>query len=203
MARCSFPNPCRRSSPGSAAAAAPNTPWPNGLTPSIAGKESRPAAAEPGDRPGFPGCRRRPGAIPRIAKEPIPIGEQNMTLPAAPRNLPCPFGFCSFGGHSIEPQPTAQGFSPAARCPVAGQWYSYSDDGAAWLRMDPVEQRQPRFPLSRNRNRSHPEAQPEQTDRLPINSRRRNRSPQSPPGAETAGYSPPRELSTRPAAQHN
>ena len=70
-----------------------------------------------------------------------------MTLPAAPKNLPRPFGFCSFGGHPIEPQTTAQGFSSAARCPVAGQWYSYSPDGAAWLRMDPVEQRQPRFLL--------------------------------------------------------
>ena len=70
-----------------------------------------------------------------------------MTQPAAPRNLPCPFGFCSFGGHPIETQPTARGFSPAARCHVAGQWYSYSPNGAAWLRMDPVEQRQPRFPI--------------------------------------------------------
>ena len=70
-----------------------------------------------------------------------------MPQPAAHRNLPCPFGFCSFGGHPIEPQPTAQGFSPAARCPVAGQCYSYSPDGATWLPMDPGEQRQPRFPL--------------------------------------------------------
>ena len=147
MARWPFPDPCRRSSPGSAATAAPNTPWPNGLTPSIAGKESRPAATEPGDCSGFPESRRRPGTIPRIAKEPVPTGEPNMTLPAAPRNLPGPFGFCSFGGHPIEPQPTAQGFSLAARCPVAGQYYSYSPEGAAWLRIDPVEQWKPRFPL--------------------------------------------------------
>lgn len=70
-----------------------------------------------------------------------------MTLPAAPRNLPCPFGFCSIGGHPIEPQPTPSGLSPAARCHVAGQWYSYSDDGAAWVRMEPAEQRKPRFPI--------------------------------------------------------
>ena len=70
-----------------------------------------------------------------------------MTLPVAPRNQPGPFGFCSFSSHPVELQPIPTDFSPAARCHVASQWYSYSPDGAAWLRMDPVEQRQPRFPL--------------------------------------------------------
>ena len=76
-----------------------------------------------------------------------------MTSPEPPRNLPCPCGGCSIGGHPAELQPAGPGSSPAAYCPIGNRWYSYAADGAAWLRMNPSEQRPPRFPI-------FPETQP-------------------------------------------
>ena len=163
--RWPFPAPCRRSSPGSAALAAPNTPWPNGLTPSIAGKKSRPAATEPGYRPGFPQSPRCPGAtLPKLRKSPIPTGESNKTFTAPPRNLPCLFGFCSFGGHPSSRSPllgvSAQ--PPAAMSPANGTATPpMAPPSSVWIRSNSGSRA---FPFSRNRNRANQEVQPELTN---------------------------------------
>ena len=70
-----------------------------------------------------------------------------MKLPEPPGTCPPPFRIMLLRRPSGGAAAYSSGFSPAARCPVAGQWYSYSADGAAGLRIDSVAQRKPPFPL--------------------------------------------------------
>lgn len=105
-----------------------------------------------------------------------------MTSPNPPRNLPCPCGSCSISGHPVEPQPLGPGASPAAYCPIGNRWYCYATDSAAWIRMNPAEQRPQRFPIFPEPQSPEPaeqfprdETRPPARRRNPLHHQRRRR----------------------------